>query len=147
MTEFAFNNKVHTVMKSSLFKVNYRRELRMGYDIRKKGKNVKAEEFVKEMKDRHEEAKAAMVRSQEEMKKQADRNRKKAEEYRVGDKVLISTKNFPMELMKRAMMMIIEKYIGPYVVKNIISENAVELKLPVSLRIYPVVNVRRIVKY
>ena len=147
MTEFAFNNKVHTVMKSSLFKVNYRRELRMGFDIRKKGKNVKAEEFVKEIKDRHEEAKAAMVRSQEEMKKQADRNRKKAEEYRVGDKVLISTKNFPMELMKRAMMMIIEKYIGPYVVKNIISENAVELKLPVSLRIYPVVNVRRIVKY
>ena len=147
MTEFAFNNKVHTVMKSSLFKVNYRRELRMGFDIRKKGKNVKAEEFVKEMKDRHEEAKAAMVRSQEEMKKQADRNRKKAEEYRVGDKVLISTKNFPMELMKRAMMMIIKKYIGPYVVKNIISENAVELKLPVSLRIYPVVNVRRIVKY
>ena len=147
MTEFAFNNKVHTVMKSSLFKVNYRRELRMGYDIRKKGKNVKAEEFVKEMKDRHEEAKAAMVRSQEEMKKQADRNRKKAEEYRVGDKVLISTKNFPMELMKRAMKMIIEKYIGPYVVKNIISENTVELKLPVSLRIYPVVNVRRIVKY
>ena len=147
MTEFAFNNKVHTVMKSSLFKVNYRRELRMGFDIRKKGKNVKAEEFVKEIKDRHEEAKAAMVRSQEEMKKQADRNRKKAEEYRVGDKVLISTKNFPMELMKRAMKMIIEKYIGPYVVKNIISENAVELKLPVSLRIYPVVNVRRIVKY
>ena len=147
MTEFAFNNKVHTVMKSSLFKVNYRRELRMGFDIRKKGKNVKAEEFVKEIKDRHEEAKAAMVRSQEEMKKQADRNRKKAEEYRVGDKVLISTKNFPMELMKRAMMMIIKKYIGPYVVKNIISENAVELKLPVSLRIYPVVNVRRIVKY
>ena len=147
MTEFAFNNKVHTVMKSSLFKVNYRRELRMGYDIRKKGKNVKAEEFVKEMKDRHEEAKAAMVRSQEEMKKQADRNRKKAEEYRVGDKVLISTKNFPMELMKRAMKMIIEKYIGPYVVKNIISENTVKLKLPVSLRIYPVVNVRRIVKY
>ena len=147
MTEFAFNNKVHTVMKSSLFKVNYRRELRMGFDIRKKGKNVKAEEFVKEIKDRHEEAKAAMVRSQEEMKKQADRNRKKAEEYRVGDKVLISTKNFPMELMKRAMKMIIEKYIGPYVVKNIISENTVELKLPVSLRIYPVVNVRRIVKY
>jgi len=50
-------------MKSSLFKVNYGREPRMGFDIRKKGKNVKAEEFVKEMKDRHEEAKAALVKS------------------------------------------------------------------------------------
>ena len=69
MAEFAFNNKVHTATKSSLFKVNYGREPRMGFDIKKKRKNVKAEEFVKEMKDRHEEAKVALVKSQEEMKK------------------------------------------------------------------------------
>ena len=147
MTEFAFNNKVHTVMKSSLFKVNYRRELRMGFDIRKKGKNVKAEEFVKEIKDRHEEAKAAMVRSQEEMKKQADRSRKETEEYRVGDKILISMKDFLMELIKRVTKKLTEKFIGPYVVRKIVSKNAVELELPASLRIYLVVNIRRIVKY
>ena len=81
------------------------------------------------------------------MKRQVDRNRKDAEEYRVRDKVLISTKDFLMELMKRVMKKLIEKYIGPYVVKKIISENAVELDLPVSSRIHPVVNVRRIVKY
>ena len=40
-----------------------------------------------------------------------------------------------------------EKYIGPYIVKKIISENAVELELPASLRVYPVVNVKRLVKY
>ena len=92
--EFAFNNKVYTVTKMSLFKVNYGREPRMDFDIRKKGKNEKAEEFVREMKERHEEARAALVKVQEEMKGQADRNRKEAEEYRVGDKVLISTKDF-----------------------------------------------------
>jgi len=37
--EFAFNNKVHTATKMSLFQVNYGRELRMGFDIRKKRKN------------------------------------------------------------------------------------------------------------
>ena len=41
--EFAFNNKVHTATKSLPFQVNYGRELRMGFDIRKKGKNEKAE--------------------------------------------------------------------------------------------------------
>ena len=46
MAEFAFNNKVHTVTKTSLFQVNYRREPRMRFDIRKKGKNEKVEEFV-----------------------------------------------------------------------------------------------------
>ena len=147
IAEFAFNNKVHTATKTSPFQVNYGREPRMDFDIRKKGKNEKVEEFVKKMKERHEEARAALVKSQEEMKRQADRSRKEAEEYRVGDKVLISTKDFLIELMKRATKKLMEKFIGLYMVKKIVSENAVELELPLLLRIHPVVNVRRIVKY
>ena len=81
------------------------------------------------------------------MKRYTDRNRKKAEEYKVGDKMLISTKDFLMELIKRATKKLIEKYIGPYVVKKIISENTVELEFLELLRIHPVVNVRRLVKY
>ena len=119
----------------------------MGFDIRKKGKNEKAEEFVREMKERYEEAKAALVRSQNEMKRQADRNRKEIEEYRVDNKVLISMKDFSAELMKRATKKLTEKFIGPYVIRKIVSENAVELELPASLRVHPVVNVRRLVKY
>ena len=61
--EFAFNNKVHTATKMSPFQVNYRREPRMGFDIRKKEKNEKAEEFVKEMKERYEEARAALLKA------------------------------------------------------------------------------------
>ena len=147
IAEFAFNNKVHTAIKSSPFQINYGREPRIGFDIRKKGKNEKAEEFVREMKERDEEARTALVKSQEKMKRQADRSRKEAEEYRVGDKVLISTKNFSIELMKRAIKKLTEKFIGSYVVRKIVSENVVELKLPALLRIHPVVNVRRIVKY
>ena len=119
----------------------------MGFDIRKKGKNEKAEEFVKEMRERHEETRAVLVKSQEKMKRQADRNRKEAEEYRVDDKVLISTKDFSAELMKRAMKKLTEKFIRLYVVKKIVSENVVELELLASLRVHPVVNVRRLMKY
>ena len=61
--------------------------------------------------------------------------------------MLISTKDLSMELMKREMKKLTGKFIGPYVVKKIVSENAVELELPVLLRIHPVVNVRKIVKY
>jgi len=147
MAEFAFNNKVHIATKMLPFQVNYGREPRISFDIRKKGKNEKAEEFVKEMKERHEEARAALVKSQEEMKRQADRSRKEAEKYRVGDKILISTKDFSAELMKRATKKLTEKFIGPYVVKKIVSENVVKLELPASLRVHPVVNVRRLVKY
>jgi len=125
--EFAFNNKVHTVTKTSLFQTNYGRELRIGFDIRKKEKNVKAEEFAREMKERHEEARAALVKSQEEMKRQTDRNRKETEEYRIGDRVLISMKDFSIELMKRATKKLTEKFIGPYVIKKIVSENAIDV--------------------
>ena len=61
--------------------------------------------------------------------------------------MLIGTKDFPMELMKRVMKKLTEKYIGPYIVKKIISENVVELELLALLKIHLVVNVRRIVKY
>jgi len=87
MAEFAFNNKMYTATKMSPFQVNYGRELRMGFDIRKKGKNEKAEEFVREMKEKHEETRAALVKSQEEIKRQVDKSRKEAEEYKIGDRV------------------------------------------------------------
>ena len=81
------------------------------------------------------------------MKRQVNRSRKEAEEYRVGDKVLISIKDFSMEFMKRETKKLMKKFIRLYVVRKIVSENAVELKLPALLRIHLIVNVRRIVKY
>ena len=36
---------------------------------------------------------------------------------------------------------------GPYKVKRIISTNAIELELPSTIKIHPVVNVSRIYKY
>ena len=77
----------------SLFKENYRREPKMDFNIRKKRKNKKAEEFVREIKERHEKARVALVKLQEEIKKQVDRNKKEVEKYKVEDKVLISTKS------------------------------------------------------
>jgi len=46
-----------------------------------------------------------LVKLQREIKRYADRNRKEAEEYKVKDRILISTKDFSMELMKKAMML------------------------------------------
>jgi len=40
-----------------------------------------------------------------------------------------------------------ERFVGPYKVKKIVSANAVELKLPSMVKIHPVVNVSRICKY
>ena len=79
-TEFAVNNKVHTAMKVSPFIANYGRELRMGEDIRKRGKVEKVMEFVKRMKKVYEEVGAALKKAQKDMKRQVDRERKETED-------------------------------------------------------------------
>ena len=81
VAEFAINNKAHTATKVLPFIANYRKEIRMGGDIRKKGKVKSATEFVERMKKVHEEAEAALRKTQEEMKKYADRGRKEIGYY------------------------------------------------------------------
>ena len=78
--KFAMNNKAHTATKVLPFIANYGRELRMGGNIRKKEKVESATEFVERMKRVHKEARAAMKKMQEEMKRYADRGRKETEE-------------------------------------------------------------------
>ena len=93
LAEFVVNNKVHTVTKVLPFIANYEKELRIGGDIRKKGKVEKAMEFVERIKKVHEEAGAVLKKVQENMKRQADRERKKTEDWKKRDRVLLSTKD------------------------------------------------------
>ena len=93
VAEFVVNNKVHMVTKVLPFMANYGKELRMEGDIRRKGKVESVTEFVERMKKVHEEAEAALKKTQEEMKRYADRNRKETEKWKKGDRILLSTKD------------------------------------------------------
>ena len=73
--EFAYNNKVQTSTKVLLFRANNGQDLHMGFKMRKKEKFEKAEEFATRMKEVHKEAEVALKKSQEKMKKYADRKR------------------------------------------------------------------------
>jgi len=48
---------------------------------------------VKKIKKMYKEMKAVLKKSQKEMKKYIDRNRKEAVEYKVEDRMLLSTKD------------------------------------------------------
>jgi len=64
--------------KVSPFMTNYRKELRIGEDIRKKEKIEKAIEFVERMKKVYIEARVALKKTH--MKRQADKGRKETED-------------------------------------------------------------------
>ena len=124
---------------------NYRRELRMGGDIRKREKVEKAIEFVERMKKVQEGAEAALKKAQEDMKRQTDKRRKKSEDWKKGDRVLLSTKNLVFK--ERPVRKLVERYIGPYKIEKVVLINTVKLQLPISMRIYLVVNISQIVRY
>ena len=143
MAEFAVNNKVHTATKVLPFMANYGKELRMGGDIRRKGKVQSATEFVERMKKVHEEAEAALKKTQKEMKRYVDRSRKRTEKWEKEDRVLLSTKDLVFK--ERPARKLMERYIEPYAIEEVVSLNVVKLRLPSSMRIHLVVNVSQIV--
>jgi len=145
--EFAYNNKIHTATKVSPFKANYGQDPRMGFEERRKGKYEAVGKFIEKMKKIQEEAKAALGKAQEKMKKFADKKRGEREEYKVGDLVLLSTKDLKWQMKGRRSEKLTERFVGPYKIKGIISSNAVELELPKTIKIHPVVNVSRVRLY
>ena len=98
----------------------------MGFEVRKKGKYEGAEKFVVKIKEIQEEAKAALEKAQEEMKKYADRKRAEVDEYKVGDLVMLSTKDLKYQMTGRRTEKLTERFVGPYKIKKIISSNMVE---------------------
>jgi len=116
----------------------------MGFKGRKKGKYKRAERFVIKIKEIQEKVKVALSKAQEEMKNSMDKKRAEVNEYKVEDLVMLSTKDLKYQMVRRRTEKLMERFIGPYKVKKIISLNTVELELPKIVKIHLVVNISRI---
>jgi len=73
----------------------------MGFEIRKKRKFEKTEKFVTRMKKVYKKVEVVLRKSQKEIKKYTDRKRNELEEYKVGDWVLLSTKDLKNQMQGR----------------------------------------------
>jgi len=145
--EFAYNNKGHSSTRMLPFKANYGQDPRMGFKGRKKGKYVGGEKFVKKIKEIQEEAKVALRKEQEDIRKYTDKKRSDADEYKVEDLVMLSTKDLKYQMVRRRTEKLTERFVGPYRIKEIILLNAVKLELPNTVKIHSVVNVSRVQQY
>jgi len=134
--EFVYNNKKYTATQISPFEANYGLSPRMGFEGRKGKRFEAAEAFMERMKQ-----------VQEEMRNHADRKRKEGVEFRVGDLVLLSTKELKWHMKGRRSEKLTEQFVGPYKVKKVILANAVELQLSSTVHIHPVVNISKLQLY
>jgi len=81
------------------------------------------------------------------MKKFANRRRREGKEYKVEDLVLLSMKDLKWQIKGRRLEKLTEHFVGLYKVKRIVSSNVIELELPKSIKIHPVVNISRVQLY
>jgi len=77
------------------------------------------------------------------MKRQADKEKKKSENWKKENKVLLSTKNLVFK--ERSAKKLVDQYVGLYTIEEVVSTNVVKLRLPILMKIHPVVNVSWIV--
>ena len=96
------------------------------------------------MKEVQEEAKVVLEKTQEKIKKYADKKKTEVNKYKVGDLMILSTKDLKYQMIKRRTEKLTERFVGPYKIKKIVLINAVELKLLATIKIHLVVDVSRI---
>src|SRR5271156_3321053 len=91
------------------------------------------------MKDALEEAKAALVRSKDDMARYYDRNRTRAPDYQPGDKVYLDASDIKTTRPSKKLS---HRRLGPFEVVRKVGNGAYRLRLPPSMsRLHPVFNV------
>ena len=58
---------------------------------------------------------------------------------------MLSTKDLVFK--KRPAKKLVDQFIGPYTIDEVVSTNVIKLQLPTSIKIHPVVNVSWIAQY
>jgi len=75
------------------------------------------------MKKIQEEARVVLGKAQEEMKKYTNQKWGETKQYKVGNLVLLSTKDLKWQMVGRRAEKLTEWFVGPYKVKRIVLTN------------------------
>jgi transposase InsO family protein len=139
--EFAVNNSVHHATRMSPFELLYgwNPDIR-GPPIRDELHEEKvpaAAERARQMRDAHE-ALVTRWRAAQEAQVKNQNKRQQPKEFRVGERVLLSTKNLRLPGAKKKLS---ARFVGPFQVRDAIGSQAYRLALPTSYKIHNVFHV------
>ena len=139
LAQFAINNRQHSSTKFSPFQLTCTYTPRMGVEHR-----ISKAPAMAEFADCLSRAYDNLVKAHSRILTQTNHLRSDAPSYSVGDCVWLSTNNLRLP---RASRKLLERWLGPYSITKLVGTNAVELRLPHSMRIHPVVNISHVKPY
>ncbi|OBS16093.1 hypothetical protein FPOA_27763 [Fusarium poae] len=139
LAEFAANSLKSETTGVSPFFANYGFHPRMGFEptitVRGTPATRDAEQFAKTMNDILEHLRSESIAAQARYEAQANRHRRPARRYQVGDSVWLDARNIKT---LRPQKKLDWKNIGPLKISKVISPYAYRLELPASMKIHPV---------
>src|SRR6185369_6202741 len=141
--EFAYNNSKQASTGYTPFELDCGQHPNTPITIAQGVNNTTpvATEFINHWDNMIKISQDTLLEAQERQTKYANQHRRHME-YKVEDKVLLSTKNINNPVDKnRPIRKLSPRFIGPYTISAIISTTAYKLDLPSLLKIYPVFHV------
>ncbi|HVX00352.1 MAG TPA: DDE-type integrase/transposase/recombinase, partial [Candidatus Babeliaceae bacterium] len=131
--EIAINTSKHTSTEASPFKLNYGREMVLPIEqaVSKlmSSNNPSAADSIRRMNEDLDTAKKNISKAQERQAYYADKSRRVADIYKVGDRVMLSTENLTHKAGKLS-----GKFTGPFTIIEVHEDKTVKLELPTMMK-------------
>jgi len=137
LAEFSHNDKVSASTSVTPFFANTGRHPWKGHEGKADHRNESAHEFADRMKKVRNETTTALEKAQAKMKRNYDKHRKPAPEFKVGDRVYVEATNLETNRPSRKLS---DKRLGPYEIVDKVGSSSYRVRLPGNTRKYNVFN-------
>ena len=148
--EMAYNNSKNVSTGYSPFFLNYGQDMSLpanllvdpSEEVSNQG-NAAVEDILTDLRETLVDVQSNLTKAQEYQKKYADQNRRH-DTFKLNDRILLDTSDITFTTGSKKLL---DKYIGPYDIIEVISDVAYKINLPIKFRVHPVFHISKLKRF